>query len=120
MSEALSGSRQTNQRAELTAVKRAIELAPRDREIVIITDSKYAISCCTEWFQNWRRNGWQTSDKKPVENRDLVEPIIHSIEQRQRLKTKTTFEWVKGHASDPGNIAADELAVAGARNPLST
>ena len=42
LSEALTGTRQTNQRAELTALQRALELAPRDRKIVIYSDSNYA------------------------------------------------------------------------------
>jgi Ribonuclease HI len=56
-----------------------------------------------------------TKDKKPVENRDLVEPILARIEERNELKVKTLFEWVKGHNQDPGNEAADQLAVNGAQ-----
>lgn len=115
VSEPLQGPRQTNQRAELTACKRAIEIAPRDRDVIIYTDSKYAISCLTEWFVNWRRNDWMTKDKKPVENRDLIEPCLHRIDERKLMRANTTFEWVKGHADDAGNVAADHLAVNGAR-----
>lgn len=55
-----------------------------------------------------------TKDKKPVENRDLVESILVKIEERNGLKVKTLFEWIKGHNKDPGNEAADQLAVGGA------
>lgn len=55
-----------------------------------------------------------TKDKKPVENRDLVESILVKIEERNGLKVKTSFEWIKGHNKDPGNEAADQLAVSGA------
>ncbi|KAI9652340.1 MAG: hypothetical protein M1831_006887 [Alyxoria varia] len=115
VSEALTGDRQTNQRAELTALKRAIEMAPRDRDAAIFTDSKYSIDCVTEWFKHWRKNGWLTASKKAVENKDLIESILNKIDERFRLKAKTEFEWVKGHANDPGNVAADQLAVNGAR-----
>ena len=91
-------------------------MAPRDRDIVIFTDSKYSISCVTEWFKSWRRNGWLTATKKPVENKDLIEAILNKIDERFRLKAKTEFEWIKGHADDPGNVAADQLAVNGARS----
>lgn len=111
----MKGPRQTNQRAELTACKRAIEIAPRDRDIIIFTDSKYAIQCLTEWFITWRKNNWMTSDKKPVENKDLVEPILQAIDQRKRMRADTKFEYVKGHAGNEGNTAADALAVNGAR-----
>ncbi|KAJ5584152.1 Ribosomal protein L9/RNase H1 N-terminal [Penicillium hispanicum] len=115
VSEPLKGSRQTNQRAELTAILRAIDIAPRHRDVTIFTDSRYAIDCVTVWFINWRRNNWTTKDKKPVENRDLVESILVKIEERNELKVKTLFEWIKGHSKDPGNEAADRLAVNGAQ-----
>lgn len=115
VSEPLKGARQTNQRAELTAILRAIDIAPRHRDVTIVTDSQYSINCVTVWFINWKRNNWMTKDKKPVENRDLVEPILARIEERNELKVKTLFEWVKGHNQDPGNEAADQLAVNGAQ-----
>lgn len=114
VSEVLQGPRQTNQRAELTAVKRALDVAPRHRDITIFTDSKYAIDSVTSWYVNWSKNGWITAAKKPVENRDLIEPIRAKIDERDLLKVQTLFEWVKGHNDDPGNTAADKLAVKGA------
>ena len=116
VSEALAGPRQTNQRAELTAVLRALEIAPRHREVRIFTDSQYSIKCVTLWSVNWRRNNWKTSTGRAVENRDLVEEIVRKIAERDALGVKTSFEWVKGHAADPGNSAADQLAVNGARH----
>lgn len=116
VSEALAGNRQTNQRAELTAVKRAIEIAPIDRHVMIVTDSQYSINCATKWYKKWKDNGWQTSDRKPVENRDLIEPIVKKIEERRKVDSETNFEWVKGHAGDLGNTAADHLAVQGSHS----
>jgi len=114
ISEPLTGPRQTNQRAELTAIQRALDMAPRDRSVTIYSDSSYAIKCVTEWFTAWRRNGWVTANKKVVENRDLVEAVLARIEERQALGSRTKFQWLKGHDGDPGNVAADELAVQGA------
>ncbi|KAF9893555.1 hypothetical protein FE257_010867 [Aspergillus nanangensis] len=119
VSEPLKGSRQTNQRAELTAILRALDIAPRHRDVTIFTDSQYAINCVTSWFVKWRRNNWQTAGNKPVENKDLVESVLVKIEERKELKVKTLFEWVKGHSSDPGNEAADRLAVNGAHRGVS-
>ena len=115
ISEALPGARQTNQRAELTAILRALDTVPKDRDVMIVTDSRYAIDCVTTWYVNWRKNGWKTSAGKAVENRDLVESILSRVDERAALASQTLFEWVKGHANDPGNVAADQLAVAGAR-----
>ncbi|KKY25416.1 putative rnase h domain protein [Diplodia seriata] len=116
VSEGLVGARQTNQRAELTAIQRALEIAPLQRDATIFSDSNYSINCVTVWFVNWRKNNWLTAAKKPVENKDLVEAIVARIEEREKLGTKTIFTWLKGHADDPGNVAADQLAVQGARN----
>ncbi|KAF1982173.1 ribonuclease H-like protein [Aulographum hederae CBS 113979] len=114
LSETLPGARQTNQRAELTAIVRALDLARLDHHVCIHSDSNYAIQCVTVWFIKWRENGWQTAGKKPVENKDLVEKIVERVDERRRVGAKTEFVWVKGHANDPGNNAADGLAVQGA------
>jgi ribonuclease HI len=115
VSEALRGTKQTNQRAELTAILRALDIAPRHRDVTIYTDSKYAISCVTEWYKNWVKNKWTNSKGKPVENKDLIVDIREKIEERDYLQKGTFFVWVKGHAADEGNVAADRLAVEGAR-----
>ncbi|UPX18272.1 Ribonuclease H [Ascochyta rabiei] len=116
VSEPLRGSKQTNQRAELTAIARALDHAPIDRDILICTDSYYSIRCITEWSPKWLRNGWKNSAGKDVENRDLVEPIVSRVCEREACKAKTNFKWIKGHANNPGNVAADQLAVNGSRH----
>jgi ribonuclease HI len=116
VSEALRGKRQTNQRAELTAVARALDHVPIDRAVLIHTDSNYSIKCLTEWFQKWEKQNWKSSSGKDVENKDLIEPIIARIRERNMCHAKTDFKWIKGHGNDPGNIAADLLAVQGSRN----
>ena len=98
---------------------RAIDIAPQNRNIVIVSDSKYGIDCVTNWYINWRQNGWKTAAGKAVENKDLVENILSKIDERHRLKVRTEFEWVKGHATDVGNQQADRLAVEGARSVLT-
>lgn len=115
ISEPLRGDRQTNQRAELTAVARALDHVPIDRAVLIHTDSNYSIQCLTKWFQNWEKNNWRSSSGKAVENKDLIEPIIARIRERDMCRARTDFKWIKGHANDPGNTAADLLAVQGSR-----
>lgn len=90
-------------------------MAPRDRNITIFTDSKYAIDCVSNWYINWQKNGWVTAARKPVENKDLIQDIRELIENRDKSGKQTLFSWVKGHNNDPGNTAADKLALNGAR-----
>ncbi|EWC43405.1 hypothetical protein DRE_07652 [Drechslerella stenobrocha 248] len=115
LSEPLNDPKATNNRAELSAILRAIEIAPKHREVLIFTDSKYAIQCVTEWFQKWRANGWHTAAGRSVENQDLIEDILQRIEERvTQGGAKTKFEWVNGHKGVVGNEMADKLARDGA------
>jgi ribonuclease HI len=115
VSEPLPGLRQTNQRAELMAILRALEIVDTNQELRITTDSKYSIDCCTSWFRGWEKNNWQTAQKTPVENKDLVQSIVAKIRERKAQGAKTHFLWIKGHSKNPGNEAADQLAVSGAQ-----
>ncbi|KAK7533839.1 RNase H domain-containing protein [Phyllosticta citribraziliensis] len=119
VSAPLAGPRQTNQRAELTAIQRALNIAPLTRDVEICTDSKYSIDCVTNWIISWKKKDWKTSAGKPVENRDLIEAIDGRMEERKKLNRITKYTWVKGHADNPGNKAADELAVQGARKAMA-
>lgn len=77
-------------------------------KVSLHTDSAYIQRAFTEgWITRWRRNGWRTAAKKPVENRDLWEELVHLTEKHQ-----VTWIKVKGHADDALNNRADELAVA--------
>jgi ribonuclease HI len=110
----LQGDTQTNQRAELTAILRALETVDLTQDLEIRTDSKYSIQCVTEWYINWEKNGWKTRSG-PVKNQDLVQLVRDKLDERENVGGRTQFIWVKGHDTDQGNIAADQLAVAGAR-----
>ncbi|KAG0648058.1 Ribonuclease H [Hyphodiscus hymeniophilus] len=114
VSERLEGDLQTNQRAELTAVQRALEIVPKGKNIQIVTDSNYTINCCEVWYKGWQKNGWKTSNGGPVLNKDLVVTIRDLIDERDENGAVTSFEWIKGHSGNLGNVAADTLAVAGA------
>ena len=95
----------TNNRMELTAVIRALEALKRPAEIQVHTDSQYVQKGISEWIRNWKRNGWKTSDKKPVKNADLWQRLDELAAQH-----RITWLWVKGHAGNTGNERADRLA----------
>lgn len=116
VAERLKGKPQTNQRAELTAVLRTLQTIPETEPLLIRTDSLYSINCITKWSMKWETNDWRTSGKE-VKNKDLVQAIRAIWDKRQRLGTYSQLEWVKGHSSDPGNDAADQLANQGSAMP---
>ena len=96
----------TNNRMELMAAIQALEALKRsEQDVVLITDSVYLRDGITKWIHNWKRRGWKTADKKPVKNVDLWQRL-----EEQASLHRVQWRWVKGHAGDPGNERADELA----------
>uniref|UniRef100_A0A8D0BRN5 Ribonuclease H1 n=1 Tax=Salvator merianae TaxID=96440 RepID=A0A8D0BRN5_SALMN len=114
-SERLPG-RQTNQRAEIYAACKAIELAKSQniKKLVIYTDSKFTIDGMTNWILNWQKNGWKTKSGEEVTNKE-------EFERLSKLSEGMDIQWmhVPGHAGFSGNEAADRLAREGAGKPLS-
>ena len=95
----------TNNRMELLAVIRALESLKRRCEVRVHTDSKYVQMGITEWIHNWKRRAWRTAGNKPVKNEALWRELDAVSAQHQ-----IQWLWVKGHAGDPGNERADQLA----------
>ena len=96
----------TNNRMELTALIKALETIKEPCMIKVFTDSKYVCdSIKNGWVQNWQKNGWIKTDKKPALNSDLWERLLN-------LMSNHTIEitWVKGHAGHPENELCDKLA----------
>lgn len=85
----------TNNKMELTAVVEALKsLKKHGLYINIFSDSSYLVECFTKkWYVKWQQNGWKTSQKSPVENRDLWEEILRSVNNHKEVN----FYRVKGH-----------------------
>ena len=98
----------TNNRMELFAAIAALEALKRPCIVNLHTDSTYLRDGITKWIINWKRNGWKTAAKKPVKNVDLWQRLETAIQRHE-----IAWRWVKGHAGDPGNEAADALAQQG-------
>jgi ribonuclease HI len=95
----------TNNRMELFAAIAALEALKRPCTVNLHTDSTYLRDGITKWIISWKRNGWRTAAKKPVKNVDLWQRLEEAIQRHE-----IAWHWVKGHAGDPGNEAADALA----------
>ena len=102
----------TNNQMEMQAALEALKyLKDEDEAIKLYTDSNYLRQGITDWIHKWKLNNWRTAAKKPVANRDLWIEISDLNE-----KMNVEWNWVKGHAGDPGNERADQLANMGAEN----
>jgi ribonuclease HI len=95
----------TNNRMELLAAISALEALPDGTPADLHTDSQYLRDGITKWMHNWKKNGWRTSDKKPVKNVDLWKRLEAAAERHQ-----IAWHWVRGHVGDDENERADELA----------
>lgn len=85
----------TNNRAEMLAIISAVKRCPIGADIIIHTDSKYAI------FSFGHRK--RISDS--VKNSDLIH-----LYRKEAAQKKVTFEWVKGHNGDRYNEIVDSMA----------
>ena len=98
-------SHTTNNRMELMAAIMALETLKRACTIDLHTDSQYLRNGITNWIHTWKRNGWRTSDKKPVKNADLWQRLDAALGHHD-----IHWHWVKGHAGHDLNERADQLA----------
>ena len=95
----------TNNRMELTAVIRGLEVLDPGSAVDVTTDSQYVKNGITQWIHGWKRNGWRTAAKKPVKNDDLWRQLDEAAARHQ-----VSWHWVKGHSGHPDNERADQLA----------
>ena len=101
----------TNNRMELLAPIMALKKIKSKSEVVIFTDSTYVKNGITEWIKKWEKNGWKSSNKKAVKNKDLWVKLNGLCQ-----KSNVQWKWVKGHSNDEYNNLADELATEALKN----
>jgi len=105
----------TNNRMEMMAVIEALAALKRPCQVTLHVDSQYVLKGMTEWLAGWKAKGWKTASKQPVKNVDLwqrMDALVNSAGHR------IDWQWVKGHAGDPGNERADALANLGVESAL--
>lgn len=101
----------TNNRMELMAAIEALEAVLeerkwRTRKVCVVSDSQYVKNGIQTWIKNWKKNGWRTSNKEPVKNKDLWLELDEAVS-----KLDIEWHWVKGHAGNKYNEMCDRLAV---------
>ena len=96
----------TNQRMELRAAIEALAALADPRRVALYTDSSYVMNCFRDrWWERWERNGWLSSTRQPVTNRDLWERLIAETRRHE-----VNWHKVKGHSGHPLNDRVDRLA----------
>ena len=95
----------TNNQMELLAPIEALKKIPKGSKVQIFTDSKYVKSGITEWIHNWKKNGWKTTNKKEVSNKELWTEL-----DQLNSEFEINWNWVKAHSTDKLNNEVDLLA----------
>ena len=95
----------TNNRMELRAAIEGLRALSRTTQVSITTDSQYVRQGVTEWMKRWKSNGWKTTSRGSVKNKDLwVE-----LDELNEYHTVQWF-WVKGHSGHEENERVDHAA----------
>lgn len=114
----------TNQRTEILAIRRAVEMAlfvlarragnaSKIRKLKINTDSKYIVDAFLPGeaglIIKWRRNNWKSKAGEKVKNRDLFEQTLEVMKAFKELSKATAshpirIKWVPKLANRPASI----------------
>ncbi len=103
----------TNNRMEIMAVIKGLELLKEPCEVTVYSDSSYVVNSIDKgWIYSWKKNNWIKSDKEKVKNIELWERMLELMQMH-----KVKFVKVKGHSDNAYNNRCDKLAVS-ARNKV--
>lgn len=103
----------TNNRMELMAVLKALELAEErgeGAEIELLSDSAYVVNGLNGWVYAWEKNGWKTKEGKDVMNQDIWQSLFGLAFRLSKKGLKILK--VAGHAGVVLNERADIIAQA--------
>ncbi len=99
----------TNNRMALNGAIAALALLKGDGSdrfrVAYVSDSQYLVHGMNEWVAAWRARGWKRRGGK-VENLELWKTLVRVAGDHQ-----PTFIWVRGHAGNPKNEYANDLAI---------
>ena len=95
----------TNNQMELMAAIQGLEQLKKPVRVTLTTDSQYVRQGITKWIAGWKRNGWMTSQKKPVKNKELWQRLDVAVAEHQ-----VEWLWVKGHSGHRENEMVDQAA----------
>ena len=98
---------QTNNRAELMSIFKAVCIAEDagyiDEDLIIYSDSHYAIDCLTKYLPSWVANGWKTKDGNAVKNQDLIKEISHRLSKFKSHR----FVHVRAHTGNQDDLSVN-------------
>lgn len=115
--EAILSEGSTNNEAEITALKRALEFIDYETEqltaskskAIIFTDSSYVMECYNHKLDVWENNDWRRVDgEKVVHTQDWI--YIKNLRDKLISYVDIELRKVEAHKDDLGNNIADIYA----------
>ena len=101
----------TNNKMEIMAVVKGLEMLKEPCNVIIYSDSAYVVNSIEMgWIFNWQKNNWKKKDKSSVKNIELWEEMLKLLKIHN-----VKFVKVKGHSDNEYNNRCDKLAVSESR-----
>ena len=103
----------TNNRMEIYAAIKGLELLKRPCRVRLYSDSQYLVNAMMAgWVTAWKKRDWWRTNQERAVNADLWQKLLTLCETHQ-----VEFVWVKGHAGNKENECCDQLSCAALRQP---
>ncbi|MFQ5750428.1 MAG: ribonuclease HI [bacterium] len=101
----------TNNRMEILAAIRGLEMLKEACNVTLFSDSQYLVDSMTKgWVKRWQANGWKRNKKEFALNVDLWQRLLKLCDQHE-----VNFKWTRGHVGTPENERCDYLAFEAAK-----
>ena len=101
----------TNNKMEIMAVVKGLEMLKEPCNVTIYSDSAYVVNSIEMgWIFNWQKNNWKKKDNSSVKNIELWEEMLKLLKIHN-----VKFVKVKGHSDNEYNNRCDKLAVSESR-----
>ena len=101
----------TNNTAELNALFQALLIAKEEagsgKVVAVLSDSKYGISCVTDWAFGWKKKGWKRKKAGDIKNLEIIQSA-HEV--YLGIKNEVVVSHVSAHVGIEGNELADRMA----------
>lgn len=105
----------TNNRMELTAAIKALNMLKEPCTVNLYSDSAYLVNAFNEkWIFGWKKKSWK-KDGKDIPNAELWQELYRLYGYH-----KISFIKVKGHSDNVFNNRCDKLATDAIKNYKST
>ena len=97
-----------------STVLRLMAAKGKRMRVLMVSDSEYLVKGMREWVPGWAGRGW-TRKAGPIENLVLWQELAAAARLHE-----VQWTWVRGHRGHPKNEYANDLAVAAAREQITS